>query len=144
MKLDEFVHEAADANGIPEKLAHAVIKSLGGWSDLKENAPDVAKHDADSGFSGFIYYNDTIRFARRNLPAILTMAENQARDCGSESVAAMIAGFNCLKNSTVFEVEQVLMHPSKDTDDAVMVLNALAWYALEEICRAYNDAREAV
>lgn len=85
----------------------------------------------------------TVPFARRHLAAILLMAESQAADFGSESVVAMIAGFNCLKDYSAFEVEKVLMHPRADGDGSTAVLNALAWYALEETCRAYNDVLES-
>lgn len=53
------------------------------------------------------------------------------------------AGFNCLKGYSAFEVEKVLMHPRADGDGSTAVLNASAWYALEETCRAYNDVLEA-
>lgn len=140
MNMQQFIKEA-EGRGMPASLSRAVIRGMGGWDSFKESAPDVSNHGASSGFGGFIYYSDTVPFTRRNLDAILVLAGYQARDFGLKSVAELIAGFNCLKDYSAFEVEEILMLPRAGHDGSTDVLNALAWYALEETCRAYTEEK---
>ena len=124
-------------------LARAVIRQLGGWDSFKESAPDITNHGISGGFHGFIYYTDTCGFTRKNRAAIASMVETMADDLG-ESPLDMVAGFNCLKESvTASEVGRVLYSGrGGDPDARQLIENALAWFAGEEISRAYQDAIE--
>lgn len=51
----------------------------------------------------------------------------------------MIAGFNCI-DLTAEEVAEAIYNGK--SEDRTTVFNALAWYALEEVCRGYVDAVE--
>ena len=121
---------------INETLVRSVIRQVGGWGSFKEMAEDVANYGADGGFCGFIYNNETVAFTRRNLDAILEMAKDMADGMGEGDEYQLIAGFNCLKMS----VGQVAgaIHNSRH-EDRTTVFNALAWFALEEVCRAFVD-----
>lgn len=69
------------------------------------------------------------------------MAEEQASDFGS-SVTEMIQNFGCFRNGpkpTDSEIGLAL-YAGKEKEDSVAILNALAWYAGEEVARAYCDA----
>lgn len=146
--LSEFVGLAGH---IPGPLIRAVVRQVGGWDTFKEHAEDYTK-GADGGWAGFTYYHDTVPFATRNKDAILEMAKAQADDLGSEDEFAMIAGFNCLRDMkvtpgeiarAVYDARKRTVRTQEARDVRTQVLNALAWYALEEVARAYCDLIEA-
>ena len=122
-----------------EKLIKAVIKQLGG----RENLEDVTNHGAGSGFCGFTYYSDTIKFFRNNKKLIIELAENMAEDFG-EDVLSMINNFNCLKDYELSnsQIGKVLYGRFSDSGDNVHIMNTLSWFALEEVARHIIDAEE--
>ena len=124
-----------NSTNIPESLVRAVVRQMGGWESFKESAPDITRHGIDGGYHGFIYYSETIPFAKRNRKAILQMATEQADDLGM-GLVEMVKGFNCLKGATETEIVEGLAGATDETQ----VPNALAWYAGEEVSRAYCDA----
>ncbi len=128
------------ATNINATLVRAVVRQVGGWEAFKETAIDVTNHGADGGVSGFIYYNDTVAFTKRQKANIMEMAKEQANDFGSASVYSMIAGFNCLNDVEEWEVATAI-HTGKG-EMVTQIYNALAWYALEEVSRAYADTQE--
>ncbi len=132
-----------DSSNIPAKLIRAVVNQIGGWESFTESAHDIANHGIDGGFSGFVYYSDTEPFARRNRALIAEMAADQARDFGMGTLE-MIRGFGCFRNGTKPTDEEIgsALYAGKDAKDGLPVLNALAWYAGEEVARAYNDLIE--
>lgn len=128
----------AEKSNIDASLVRAVIRQIGGWQKFKDRAPDVTNCGANRGFSGFVYYRDTVPFFKRNKTAIMSLAKDMASDLGQD-VYEMIAGFNCLKTDSG-TVAEAIHNPR--TDDPEQVRNALAWFALEEVARAYCDALE--
>ena len=124
-----------NSTNIPESLVRAVVKQMGGWESFKESAPDITRHGIDGGFHGFIYYSETVPFAKRNRKAILEMATQQADDLGL-GLVEMVKGFNCLKGATETEIVEGLAGATDET----RVPNGLAWYVGEEVSRAYCDA----
>lgn len=137
IKMSEFL-KAANTN---PKLASAVIRQFGGWETFKEKAADVANHGIDSGFCGFIYYDETNAFAKKHKKLIIENVKQFADDVG-ENFTKVIADFNCLKNSDITEndVMMTLMSPrSCDEDVLQQVYNALAWYAGETVAHEYAD-----
>lgn len=129
-----------ESTNIPESLVRAVVRQSGGWQSFKESAPDICRGGIDGGFHGFTYTAETEAFARRNRADIAAMAQEQASDFGT-SVTEMIRGFGCFRHNqqkpTDSEIGQALY---AGQDDGYGVLNALAWYAGEEVARAYCDA----
>lgn len=131
-------------SNIPPELIRAVVRQLGGWESFTQTAPDIASHGIDGGFHGFIYNADTEKFAKRNREAIAKMASNQADDFGT-SVTEMIQGFGCFRNNKEKPTDQEIglaLYAGKNMDDGENILNALAWYAGEEVARAYVDLKE--
>jgi hypothetical protein len=124
-----------DSTNIPESLVRAVVRQMGGWKSFKESAPDITRHGISGGFHGFIYYSDTIAFAKRNRKEILEMASAQAKEFG-QGLVEMIKGFRCLDGATEAEIVEGLA----GNTDQTQVPNGLAWYAGEEVARAYCDA----
>ena len=91
------------------KLAEKVFNQIGcGWHALIERAPDF--RDASAGVSGFIYYSDTISFAKKNLVEILKAVQRFELEIGEP-----------LKKSMDFD------------DDDERFLNWYAWFALETV-----------
>lgn len=130
-----------EATNIPTSLVRAVVRQMGGWESFAKSAADITRHGIDGGFNGFIYNRDTESFARRNREAIAQMASEQASDFGS-GVIEMIRGFGCFRNGTKPTDEDIgsALYAGRDAKDGLPVLNALAWYAGEEVARAYCDA----
>lgn len=130
-----------ESTNIPETLVRSVVRQLGGWRNFTESAPDICRHGIDGGYGKFLYYRDTIPFFKRNREAILEMAKEQAEQFGS-SLVEMIGNFGCFRNCKPSEVEiiEALAGRVRDTQ----VPNALAWYAGEEVARAYDDLCESV
>ena len=137
--LSSLIH----SSNVPESLIRAVVKQMGGWQSFKESAEDVCRGGIDGGFHGFIYNSDTEKFAKRNREAIAQMASDQANDFGV-GVIEMIRGFGCFRHGTKPTDEEIgsALYAGKDAKDGMPVLNALAWYAGEEVCRAYSDLLE--
>lgn len=119
-------------------LIRSVVRQCGGWQSFTELAEDVTRHGADGGFSGFVYYSDTVPFVVRNRAVILDYAKQMAQDIG-EPVYAMIGGFNCLKIGAD-EAAEAIHNPR--SEQRTNVMNALAWFALEEVARSYDDLRQ--
>lgn len=136
--LSAFVAES----NLPATLIRAVVRQIGGWEQFTESAPDIANHGIDGGFHGFIYYVDTEAFAKRHRKDIAKMASQQAEDMGT-GVFKMIRGFGCFLGQDVTDEEiGTALYAGKDVEGGVSMLNALAWYAGEEVARAYVDLTE--
>lgn len=127
---------------IDPKLCRAVIQQLGGWERFTEQAPDITNHGINGGFGGFIYHTDTEPFARKHRRLISQLASEQAEDMGV-GLFEMIKGFNCFRGDNITDEEiGMALYAGKNAEDGPNVLNALAWYAGEEVCRAYCDQTE--
>ena len=137
MKTQITLEKFTEKSNIPASLIRAVVRKLGGWQSFKESAPDICRGGIDGGFHGFIYYTDTVPFAKRNLREIQSYAEQQARDSGS-GVIELIQGFGCFRHDKPSEAE-VGSALYGGRNGYQNVLNALAWYAGEEVARAYCD-----
>ncbi len=135
MTLKQFISDSH----LSEALIRATVRQIGGWETFTNYAEDVANYGAASGFCGFTYYTDTLDFYAKNRDAIKELASGQADDFGLGMVE-MIKGFNCLSDASDDEVGQTLYGPKAEHD--TQVANALAWYALEEVSRAFADMME--
>ncbi len=125
-------------------LAKAVIRQMGGWESFTNYAPDITAHGIDGGFNGFIYYTETEAFAKRNRSNIAEMASEQASEFGT-SVVEMIQNFGCFRNNKEKPTDEEIgmaLYAGKNKKDGENILNAMAWYAGEEVARAYCDMTE--
>jgi len=96
-------------------------------TECREILSDVASYGAQNGFSGFIYYTDTVSFFKENKAEIIELVTDLNDELG-EDVIAFIQSFRCL-DATVDEIGRTIW--SNDTD--TFVANALAWFALESL-----------
>ena len=130
------------STNIQAPLVRAVVKQLGGWDeDTRLTMEDIARYGVDGGFSGFIYYTDTVAFFNRNKNNILALAESQAREFGT-GMLEMVMGFRCIMNLDVTPDNVARVLYSGRGDCADQIKNCMAWYAAEEVARAYVDMLE--
>lgn len=137
MKTTAYVIEHS---GIDPSLVRSVVRQLGG----KESLPDIVNHGIDGGFSGFIYTAETVAFFKRNRAAIVELVERTAEASGEEPLS-LVAGFRCLQPAdaqTRKAIAQCLYGgriPSGIGEEVHTVATALAWFAGEEVARAFCD-----
>lgn len=132
------------STSIPASLVCAVVRQMGGWETFTNYAPDITRHGITGGFVGFTYYADTEPFAARNKDAILELASGQAQEIGPDSTFALVRSFNCLKGETFSDADLMrALCKGRDPENGPRLLNALAWYAAEEVSRAYCDLIES-
>jgi len=85
-------------------LAKAVLNQMGAtWKEIIKYPYDY--QDASGGISGFIYYNETTKFAKQHLLKIINALNDFETECG--------------------------LLPNKPTEDETQYLNWLSWFALE-------------
>ena len=126
------------------KLIKAVIGQLGYDSikdeDLHGVLENVTNHGADGGFNGFIYYSDTVAFFKKNKKLIVESVEDMAESIG-EDILSMIKNFNCLKDYELSssQIGKVLYGKFSDSGDNSTIMNALSWFALEEVARYVTE-----
>mgnify|MGYP003658763646 FL=1 len=113
-------------------LRKAVINQLGGLEIFKQSFKDIARHGADGGFNGFIYYYDTTAFFKRNRRTILAHLDAICYDLGEDRIS-VLKSWRCLNHLTSDEIARGLYEGGK-SDEVTAVQNALAFFALEEVC----------
>lgn len=135
--------ELIKSSSIPASLIRAVVRQMGGWETFTNYAPDITRYGIDGGFVGFTYYADTEPFAARNKDAILELASGQAQEMGYDSTFALVRSFRCLKGEQFSDADLMrAMCKGRNPENGPSLLNALAWYAAEEVARAYCDLIE--
>ncbi|HAR39070.1 MAG TPA: hypothetical protein DCS09_11140 [Porphyromonadaceae bacterium] len=141
-KNNETLKSLIENSNIPAGLIRATVSQFGGFESFKECAPDVNNHGIGGGFHGFIYYTDTVKFFRNQRVNIIEMAKSQAEDFGV-GMLEMIAGFGCMKSLDISEDEIARAMYTGKGEMSEQIMNCLAWYAGEEVARAYCDMVEA-
>lgn len=139
LTLKKFI----EASNIPATLIRSTVKQCNGWNHFIEYAGDVARHGASGGtFDGFIYYDDTCTFFARNKKHILEMAESTYKELGYSSIIEMLASFQEAKRCKWTQNDIINAVYTNKGEDKEQIQNLMAWYALEEVCRAYVDLIE--
>jgi hypothetical protein len=126
-------------SGINAKLIRAVIRQSGGWSDFQDMATDIVNHGIAGGFSGWIYYSETCAFYAKNQGAIVALVEQWANDSNLSPID-FVAGFHCFSADKP-SVGKTLYGTKRQHD--TQVANALAWFAVEEVARAFVEWSES-
>jgi hypothetical protein len=112
------------------KLANAVINQIGlPFKELLQNANDYT--NASNGVNGFIYYDETHKFAVKNRKAIVQLLEETAEQMDT-NVIDLVKGFNCLEvdNDDLKDLYKFLGGAKVEQ---CSITNALAWFAMEQI-----------
>ena len=124
-----------------ERVTHHL--DLATTKEEKEVLSNVYNNGADWGVPKFTYYTDTCEFSKNYMNEIYEHLKFVAHELG-ECPFEMVTKFNCLKDSKplVHEVADVIHgKPDKATINDGMetvILNALAWFTLEEVAREYD------
>ncbi len=129
-----------------EKLIEAVRDQIGSDTEdeFKGTLRDVNTGGASGGFPGFIYHNETCKFARDHMDIIFDHIKEMASDLGEDPLT-LISKFNCLKEFNIppFEIASVIYNDTDKTaineEVETQVLNSLAWFALEEVAFALAE-----
>jgi hypothetical protein len=118
---------------------HPLHGTLKEFKELSGIFKDCSEHGADSGFSGFIYYSDTIKFFRKHRPDIINHMEQTAAELGTD-IISMVQNFGVFRYSdkpTPSEVGKALWDKSKCYSVLTSLYNVFTWYALEEVSRTW-------
>ena len=113
-------------------LRKAVINQLGGIETFKETFRDVTRHGADFGVHGFIYYTETTAFFKQNRRSILAHLDAICHDIGHDRITEL-KSWRGLSNLSSDQIARGLYEGAK-SEEVTQVQNALAWFALEEVC----------
>ena len=118
-----------------KSLINAVINNIG-----MDSVMDVVNHGADSGFSGFIYYSDTHKFAMKYRKLIAAWLEQEADELG-EDVISMVGNFGVFRNSKMDadDKRDLYKYLGGGKPEQGTITNVLAWFALEEVCRLFDN-----
>lgn len=116
-------------------LINAVINRIG-----VNSVQDVMNSGADAGFSGFIYYSDTHRFAMRHRKSIAAWLNESAEDMG-EDVVTMVSNFGVFRRSKMDneDRQQLYNYLGNGKCEQSAITNVMAWFALEEVCRLFDN-----
>ena len=122
-------------------LSQAVIDSVGEDCFL-ERAADVAIHGADGGaFNGFVYYDETIKFALDNYDSIKQCLKQDADEFRVNFIE-FLSGFTCLKNIDADDIAEAFYTKDPSHKYYTDVFNALAWYAAELVANDLYQSQE--
>lgn len=118
-----------------KSIINAVINQIG-----VSGVSDVVNHGIDGGFSGFIYYHDTHRFAMRHRKAIVSWLNEQADDFG-EDVVTMVSNFGIFRNSKMDneDRQELYNYLGNGKCEQSQITNVMAWFAAEEVCRLFDN-----
>ncbi len=116
-------------------LINAVISNIG-----LDSVMDVVNHGIDGGFSGFVYYSETHKFAIKHRNQIVSMLEETASQLG-EDVVSMVSNFGVFRNSPMDQDDKKDLYKylggGKPAQGAIT--NVMAWFAAEEVCRMFDN-----
>lgn len=116
-------------------LINAVISRIG-----MDSVMDVVNHGIDGGFSGFIYYSDTHKFAMTYRKLIVQMLEETACQLG-EDVVKMVSGFGVFRHSPMDAEDRkdLYKYLGGGRPEQGTITNIMAWFAAEEVCRMFDN-----
>lgn len=117
-----------------QSLINAVIDNIG-----LDSVEDVNNHGIDGGFSGFIYYSDTHKFAMRHRKQIVDMLEEIAEGMG-EDVISMVNAFGVFRPSGMDadDKKDLYKYLGGGRPNQGALTNVMAWFAAEEVCRMFE------
>ena len=142
--MRNFLYENS---GFTKKTVNNVISTLGYplqgsgsvFKELSSEFVNCTEHGANIGFSGFIYYSETIAFFRANRQDIVNHLENMSAELGTD-IISMVQSFGVFRHSekpTSAEVGKALWGSTHHRYDLTSLYNVFAWYAFEEIARTW-------
>lgn len=95
---------------------------------------------AAGGFSGFIYYSETVGFWRKNRAKITALMNAEADAIGEKNALSLCQTFNALKDYEPDEIARALY--GNYNDDLTQIYNVFAWFVLEEMAYSFANWAE--
>lgn len=129
------IKKVVEENQDYRRLINAVVSRIG-----KESINDVINHGIDGGFSGFIYYSDTHKFAMYHRKDITKMLLEMADSLGEE-VVEMVSHFGVFRYSKMDEDDKMGLYKyiGGGKCEQGTITNLMAWFAAEEVCRMFDE-----
>ncbi|MGB4329427.1 MAG: hypothetical protein WBJ36_11140, partial [Tenuifilum sp.] len=92
------------------------------------------------GFSGFIYYHDTVPFAENYRKEIVEMLFEDAHEMGCD-VIEMISNFGVFRNEKpdMETKRDIFNYITGFSCEGTYIPNLMAWYAAEKVCNEFYD-----
>ena len=120
-----------------KKLINAVLRQLGS----KENIEDIYRNGINGGYSGFIYYTETHKFAIKNRKAIIELLEELAFHLYDNDVVEMVKSFNTFRRNGMDkdELRDLYRYLGGAKVEQGSITNIMAWFAAEEVARMFCD-----
>jgi len=143
--LSRFLKKQSNFSG---RTINSVIFALGyhpqnatsdDFKELSGVLENIAEYGANCGYSGFIYYNETLAFYKKHRLDIVSHMEQTAAELGTD-IISLVQNFGVFRNSekpTASEVGQALWGSNKVMQELTTLYNVFSWYALEEIARTW-------
>lgn len=118
-------------------VAKAVKNQIGlPLADVLEELHSISRHSIADGYTGFIYYSETVAFWRKNRAKISALMNYEA-DCLGENVLGMVSRFNSLKDYTADEIGRALY--GNYNGDFTQIYNYFAWFAAGEVAYRFGE-----
>ena len=117
-------------------LINSVISRIG-----MESVNDVMNHGMSGGFSGFIYYSETHKFAIQYRKYIIQLLDEMADSLGEE-VVEMVSHFGIFGKNNPMDKEDrrdLYRYLSGAKCEQGTITNLMAWFAAEEVCRMFDE-----
>ena len=138
MKATTLFNRFLSDNEDIKKLAKAVINQMGGIDGDTLAELNQVRNAAD-GYSGFIYYSDTVAFWKRVRRIAVPYMEDEANSLGERSALDMVKSFNYCQSHEIETRDIALALYGRMADAETGVLNLLAWYVLETVAFRFNN-----
>ena len=116
-------------------LINAVINNIG-----IDSINDVNNHGINGGFSGFIYYTDTHKFAMKYRKTIIELLINDSKQFGEE-IIEMVSHFGIFRNNPIDSEDKMELYKyiGMGKCEQSTITNLMAWYAAETVCRWFES-----
>ena len=117
-----------------KRLINAVINRVG-----LDSVEDINKHGIQGGYSGFIYYSDTVAFASRHRKMICSLLDDDADSFGTE-IVEMVSNFGKYRYNRMDEDDKIDLYRYLGGSRCLydQIPNLMAWYAAETVCRWFE------
>ena len=140
MKATTLFNQFLKENSYLAPIAKAVIKQMGGASSYTLAELSQVRN-AEDGYSGFIYYSDTVAFWKRVRKIAVPYMEEEAQQLGEHSALDMVRNFGYFTRQgnepDNREIALALYGSMRDID--TFIPNLLSWYCLETVANQFSD-----
>ena len=116
-------------------LINAVVNKIG-----IRSVRDINRHGIDGGFNGFVYYDETHRFAMKHRKTIIELLYRDAADFNQE-IVEMISHFRVFREASmdIDDKKDLYQYLGSGKCEQGTITNLMAWYAAETVCRMFED-----